>query len=137
MLFARAINQLDNLLGECNSILVIAIDRSVYGYIFPQNLKFHTGDLSEEQQAEDRKQLEFIDFLRSRCKTVEVYFAEKYDAPRELNEKFESFPLILAETEDGEWIGITPEVDNEVCLYRLQEKGVNKPGFGITNIPVP
>jgi hypothetical protein len=59
-------------------------------------------------QAEDRKQIEFIDFLRSRCKSVEIYIAEKYDGS---DDKFESLPLILAETSDGEWIGVTPEVD--------------------------
>lgn len=78
--------------------------------IFPQNLKFHGETLSAAMQAEDQKQHELIDFLRSRCKTVEVYLAQKDDAPNAPFQEFEAFPLILAETQAGEWLGITPEV---------------------------
>jgi hypothetical protein len=70
-------------------------------------------------QAEDLNQLEFIDFLRSRCKSVEVYIAKKFDAP-ESEDEFESFPLILIETENGEWIGVAPEVDADFNA-RLRE----------------
>lgn len=78
---------------------------------FPQNLKFHGETLSAAMQAEDQKQQELIDFLRSRCKTVEVYLAQKNDAPDAPFQEFEAFPLILAETQTGEWVGIAPEVD--------------------------
>jgi hypothetical protein len=49
--------------------------------------------------------------LRSRCKSLEVYLAQKNDGPDAVETEFEEFPLILAETEDGDWIGIAPETN--------------------------
>lgn len=81
--------------------------------VFPQNLKFHQNNLWDEMQVEDRKQLELIEFLRSRCQSLEVYLAQKDDGPDDVATEFEEFPLILAETATGEWIGIAPEATTD------------------------
>jgi hypothetical protein len=130
----------DKLLESEGYLLQVEIDD-----IFPQNLKFQEGSLSEEMQEEDLKQMEFINFLRSRCKSVEVYMVRKFDSPEE---EFESFPLILAETQEGEWIRVAPEVDADFhrrqwadilplgsCLAEEKEFWGNKLRWRVENIP--
>lgn len=99
---------LDKLLQSEGFLRQVEIDD-----VFPQHLKFPRENHPEELQAEDHKQQELIDFLRSRCKSVQVYLARKNDGCDDPETEFESFPLILAETKTGEWVGIAPEVDTD------------------------
>lgn len=91
--------------------------------IRPASQRYHLltkENLMEELQEEDLKQQEFIDFLSSSCKSVEVYIAKKDDADEYPDNEFESFPLILVETFDREWIGIVPEVDADDSARRSE-----------------
>lgn len=99
---------LDKLLHSQGFLRQVEIEQ-----VFPQNLKFFQNALSDEEQAEDHKQLEVINFLRSRCKSLEVYLAQKNDGSDTVETEFEEFPLILAETEAGDWIGIAPKANAE------------------------
>ncbi|MEL6398781.1 MAG: nuclease A inhibitor family protein [Cyanobacteria bacterium J06626_4] len=88
--------------------------------VFPQNKQFPTETFREELFPEDEKQVELLKFLDSHCTEVQVYVVSKSDAPckwamdhpeeHSTVEPFEGFPIILAETKTGEWIGIAPEV---------------------------
>ncbi|MEM1290484.1 MAG: nuclease A inhibitor family protein [Cyanobacteria bacterium P01_H01_bin.162] len=96
--------------------------------VFSQSKQFPREQPVTELFSADKKQLELLSFLQSRCTEVQVYVVSKSDASCKWNrdhpekqkvmEPFEGFPIILAETKTGEWIGIAPEVhfdcsDNE------------------------
>ncbi|MEM9503544.1 MAG: nuclease A inhibitor family protein, partial [Cyanobacteria bacterium P01_E01_bin.43] len=88
---------------------------------------------STELTLADEKQMELLNFLQSRCVSVEVHVVSKNDAlskwdrdhpdEQSIIEPFEGFPIILAETDTDEWVGIAPEVYFEEWYdYRPHEE---------------
>ncbi|MGD1929245.1 MAG: nuclease A inhibitor family protein [Leptolyngbyaceae cyanobacterium] len=101
--------------------------------VFPQNKQFPRETPSTELTPADEKQMELLNFLQSRCVSVEVHVVSKNDAlskwdrdhpdEQSIIEPFEGFPIILAETDTDEWVGIAPEVYFEEWYdYRPHEE---------------
>lgn len=79
-------------------------------------------DATKELLKNDQKQQIFLDFLKLNCKSIETYFASKNDAGHQPGDEFEAFPLIIAETVAGSWMGIMPDVHSDSSACRTVHK---------------
>ncbi|MEM9534449.1 MAG: nuclease A inhibitor family protein [Cyanobacteria bacterium P01_A01_bin.3] len=78
--------------------------------VFPQSEHFPKDPVIQIGQ-KDWPQVKLLSFFESRCENIEVFTTNIKDLNS--SDDYEGFPLILLETQCGEWIGMAPAVGTD------------------------